>query len=56
MRGKDGDFVAEILQADGCIDHEALGAANAQIRVEEDDTPGLDGHCFGEREGRCWAS
>lgn len=58
VRGEDGDFVAEILQADCGVDYETLGTANAQVRVEEDDAPALDGHFFGEgerRARRCWA-
>jgi hypothetical protein len=34
--GEDGYFVAEVLQADCCVDDEALGAANTEVRVEED--------------------
>lgn len=42
--GEDGDLVAEVLQADGGVDDETLSAANAQVRVEEDDAPALEGH------------
>jgi hypothetical protein len=41
---KDRDFVATILQADGGVDDEALGSANAQIRVEEDYVSRFGGH------------
>jgi len=34
--GGDGYFVAEVLQADCCVGDEALGAANTEVRVEED--------------------
>lgn len=36
VRGEDGDFVSAFLQRDCGIDNEPLGAANAEIRVEED--------------------
>ena len=37
MRGEDGDRVPERLQAHGRVDDEALGAADAQVWVQEDD-------------------
>lgn len=36
--GVDDDFVAEILQPDGGVDDEALGATNAEVGMEEDDS------------------
>ena len=44
MRGKDGDFVPETLEAYCCIDDEALCAADTQIRVKENDAFGLGNH------------
>lgn len=50
MVGEYDYFVAARLQADGGIDHEALGAADAEIGVEEDDgaerrcAQGVEGH------------
>ena len=35
--GEDDDAVAAFLEANGGINDQALGAANAQVRVEEDD-------------------
>ena len=37
VAGEDRHFVAEILKADGGVDDEAFGAADAEIWVEEDD-------------------
>ena len=37
VAGEDRDAVAKILEADGGIDDETLGAADAEIGVEEDD-------------------
>ena len=37
MARENDDLVSEILQADGSVDDQPLGAANAQIRVQEDD-------------------
>lgn len=34
--GEDGDFVAEVLEADCCVDDEAFSAADAEVGVEED--------------------
>lgn len=52
VRRKDGDFVAKILQANGGVHDKALGAANPQVRVEEHDTPALDGHFLRRRRRR----
>jgi len=37
VRGEDGDGVAPVLEADGGVDDEAFGAADAEVGVEEDD-------------------
>lgn len=39
--GEDCDFVAEVLQAYCGVDDEALGAADAEVGVEEDDVLGF---------------
>ncbi len=36
IRGKYGDLVAEVLEADGGIDYQPLGASDAQVGMEED--------------------
>ena len=38
MRREDGDFVPARLETNGSINHQPLSTANAQVRVEEDDT------------------
>lgn len=38
--GEDGDGVAEGLEGEGGVEDEALGAADAEVRVEEDDASG----------------
>ena len=38
MRREDGDFVAARLKTDSGIDDQSFSTANAQVRVEEDDT------------------
>lgn len=43
MVGEDDDAVAAPLQADGGVDDEALGAADAEVRVEEDDCAAVAG-------------
>ena len=47
--GEDCDFVAEVLEADCCVNYEALGATDAEVGVEEDDLLGFGfgGHCGG---------
>ena len=37
VRSEDGDLVAKRLKTYGGVDYEALGAANAEVGVEEDD-------------------
>ena len=44
VRGEDRDAVAEVLQTDRGVDDEALGAADAEVGVEEYDTLAV-GHC-----------
>lgn len=39
--GEDGDRVAEGLEREGGVEDEALGAADAEVRVEEDDAFGV---------------
>ena len=39
MRRKDRDFVPSRLKSHRRVDDQTLCAANAQIRMEEDDTP-----------------
>lgn len=46
MRGEDGDFVTAVLKADGGIDNKALGPADSQIRVEEDNVLAFRRHCL----------
>lgn len=36
MRSENGNFVTELLQADGCVDDQPLSAADAQVWVKED--------------------
>lgn len=36
VAGKDDDLVAALLQADGGVDDQSLGPANAQVGMEED--------------------
>ena len=38
MGGEDGNFVAQRLQTNRSIDDQPLGASNAQIWMNEDDT------------------
>ena len=38
MRREDGDFVAACLETDGGVNDQSFSTANAQVRVEEDDT------------------
>ena len=38
VAGKDGDFVAQLLESNRCVDYEALSSADSQIRMEENDT------------------
>jgi len=38
MRREDGDFVAARLETNSGINHQSLSTADAQVRVEEDDT------------------
>lgn len=44
VRGEDGDGVAQVLEADGGVDDEAFGAADAEVRVKEDDVLLLCAH------------
>ncbi len=39
MAGEDDDLVASLLKSDSSVDNEPLGAAYAEIRVEEDHRP-----------------
>lgn len=50
VRCEDGHLVTTVLQGDSGIDHETLGAAYAQIRVEEDGVLLLLRH----RKFVCW--
>lgn len=55
MVGEDDDAVATLLQADGGVDDEALGAADAEVRVEEDDGAGGRGPAaLRRRHGGRW--
>jgi hypothetical protein len=37
MRCEDSDRVTTVLEANGCVDHEALCSTDTEIGVEEDD-------------------
>lgn len=41
--GEDDDFVAAGLEADCCVDDEAFRAADAEVRMEEDDCAAGEG-------------
>jgi hypothetical protein len=44
VRSKDGDLVSTALQRNGSVDDEPLGAANAEVRMQEDKVLLLLGH------------
>lgn len=48
MGREDRDFVAALLQSDGGVDDEPLGATDAEVGVEEDDALGGFGGAHGE--------
>ena len=37
VTSEDGDMVPSALETDCCVDHQSLGAADAEIRMDEDD-------------------
>lgn len=51
VRGVDCDGVAEGLEGEGGVEDEAFGAADAEVRVEEDDAAGVGGGGGGAGEG-----
>lgn len=51
VRRVDGDAVAAVLQRDGDVDDEALGTADAEVRMD-DDHIGSCCHCFAADGGR----